>query len=138
MWHRIWQDVAGNQRPDPTGEPQRGDWPHGWQQHASRTRNLYFRDRVLPSLPPARRAVLQSQSGPHAGAWLSAIPGDAMRTLPPADYAGSPPPQVAAPVTAYRWPVRPLAGMRGSHGRARRPRAGMPALWAAGAPGQSG
>ena len=46
-------------------------------------RNLYFRDRVLlMSLPPARRAVLRSQSGPHAGAWLSAIPGDAMTTLP--------------------------------------------------------
>ena len=24
-----------------------GDWPHGWQFHASRTRSLYFRDRVL-------------------------------------------------------------------------------------------
>ena len=22
-----------------------GDWPHGWQFHASRTRALYFRDR---------------------------------------------------------------------------------------------
>ena len=80
----TWQDVAGNQRPEPAAEPQLGDWPHGWQQHASRTRNLYFRDRVLlPSLPPARRAVLRSQSGLHGGAWLSAIPGDAMTTLPP-------------------------------------------------------
>ena len=71
------------QRPDPAAEPQLGDWPHRWQQHASRTRNLYFRDRVpLPSLPPARRALLRSQSGPHAGG-LSAIPGDAMMTLPP-------------------------------------------------------
>ena len=68
---------------DPTAEPQLGEWPHGWQQHASRTRNLYFRDRVLlPSLTPARRAVLRRQSGPHAGAWLSAIPGTAAR--PPA------------------------------------------------------
>jgi len=24
-----------------------GDWPHGWQFHASRTRSLYFRERVL-------------------------------------------------------------------------------------------
>ena len=35
-----------------------GDWPHDWQHHATRTRNLYCRDRVLlPSLQPASRAL---------------------------------------------------------------------------------
>ena len=35
----------------------------GWQRHASRTRNLFFRDHVLlPSLPPAYRAMLRSQA----------------------------------------------------------------------------
>ena len=40
-----------------------GDWPRGWQFHASRTRSLYFRDRVLlPSLEPAHQALLLSPS----------------------------------------------------------------------------
>ena len=61
-----------------------GDWPHGWQFHASRTRSLYFRDRVLlPSLEPAHQALLLSQSGPQAAAWLTAIPTDRSTSLPP-------------------------------------------------------
>eukprot|EP00439_Symbiodinium_sp_Y106_P007840 s9518_g1.t1 len=54
-----------------------GDWPHGWQFHASRTRSLYFRDRVLlPTLEPAHQALLLAQSSPQAAAWLTAIPTD--------------------------------------------------------------
>ena len=61
-----------------------GDWPHGWQFHASRTRSLYFRDRVLlPTLEPAQQALLLSQSGPQAAAWLTAIPADRSTSLPP-------------------------------------------------------
>ena len=46
--------------------------------------NFYYRDRVmLPSLTPDRRALLRSQSGPHAGAWLTAIPGEPATTLSP-------------------------------------------------------
>ena len=61
-----------------------GEWRHGWQRHASRTRNLFFRDHVLlPSLPPASRAMLRSQAGPHAGAWLTAIPSDRHTSLAP-------------------------------------------------------
>ena len=38
---------------------------------------------MLPSLTPDRRALLRSQSGPHAGAWLTAIPGEPATTLSP-------------------------------------------------------
>ena len=43
--------------------PGAGDWPHGWQYHASRTLTVHSRDRVLlPSLPPGSRALLRSQA----------------------------------------------------------------------------
>ena len=49
---------------------------HGGQFHATRTRNLC--DRVLPpALEPASQALLRSQGGPHAGAWLSAVQSEA-------------------------------------------------------------
>ena len=38
---------------------------------------------LLPSLPPSHRAMLRSQAGPHAGAWLTAIPSDAHTALAP-------------------------------------------------------
>ena len=61
-----------------------GDWPHSWQFHASRTRSLYFRDRVLlPTLEPAHQALVLSQSGPQAAARLTAIPADRSTSLPP-------------------------------------------------------
>ena len=61
-----------------------GHWPHGWQHHATRTRNLYYRDRVLlPALQPASRALLRSQGGPRGGAWLAAAPGEPALTLAP-------------------------------------------------------
>ena len=42
------------------------------------------RERVLlPTLAPAAHALLYSQSGPHAGMWLAAIPSDAATTLAP-------------------------------------------------------
>ena len=37
----------------------------------------------LPALPPGSRAMLRSQAGPHAGAWLSAIPGEPGTSLTP-------------------------------------------------------
>ena len=51
-------------------------WPHGWQSHVSRIRDLHFRERVF--LP-----TLRSQAGPHAGAWLTAVPIDPVTTLEP-------------------------------------------------------
>ena len=79
-----WHDITGGLLVAPHAEAGLGDWPHGWQFHASRTRNLYYRDRVLlPTLPPDHRALLRSQSGPHASSWLAAIPGEAATTLSP-------------------------------------------------------
>ena len=100
--------AAARCRPDPTTDAEFGDWPHGWQLHASRTRNSYFRDRVqLPSLPPPRQALLRSQSGPHARAWLTAIPGDVMTSLPPQAMHG-----LAQAVAAPAACDRPLLGCR--------------------------
>jgi len=56
----------------------------GWQYHASRTLIVHSRDCVfLPSLPPSSRALLRSQAGPHAGAWLTAVPCDQATIFPP-------------------------------------------------------
>ena len=44
-----------------------GEWPHGWQCHATRTRARYYRDRVLlPALSTSAQALLRSQAGPQA------------------------------------------------------------------------
>ena len=40
-------------------------------------------DVLLPSMSPASRAMLRSQAGPHAGAWLTAIPSDPYTSLAP-------------------------------------------------------
>jgi len=71
-----WQALADGARPTPPREPaEPGEWPHGWQFHACRASELYFRDQVfLPSLPAAHRAAFRSSSGPGAGHWLMAIP----------------------------------------------------------------
>ena len=37
----------------------------------------------MPAVRPDVRALLRSQAGPHAGAWLAAIPTDPATTLPP-------------------------------------------------------
>ena len=65
----TWHDIINGPQASPGKEAGLGDWPHGL-----RTRDLYYRDRVLlPTLPPRQRALLRSQSGPHAGSWLAAI-----------------------------------------------------------------
>ena len=70
-----WQDLLEGARPQHNDQAVGlGDWPHGWQFHASRIRHSHFRDRVLlPSLPPSLRALLRSQAGAQAGAWLTAM-----------------------------------------------------------------
>ena len=39
--------------------------------------------RLLPDMSPSACALLRSQAGPHAGAWLTAIPADPATTLSP-------------------------------------------------------
>eukprot|EP00435_Cladocopium_sp_Y103_P003690 s4199_g1.t1 len=59
-------------------------WPHGWQHAASLATLQSLREQVVfPALTPAGQALLRSQAGPHAGAWLTAIPSDASATLLP-------------------------------------------------------
>ena len=79
-----WRAIADGARPPVATDRSLGDWPHGWQHSASRTRNLHFRERtLLPDMSPSACALLRSQAGPHAGAWLTAIPADPATTLSP-------------------------------------------------------
>ena len=76
-----------------------------------------FRKRVLlAALASAARALLHSQSGPHAGMWLAAIPSDAASTLAP-DLMPS---AALAPHGAALWCGRPVWSMHTGppHGRA--------------------
>ena len=60
------------------------DLPRGWQRHAAFALNLYYREHeLLPALAPASRALLRSQSGAQAGAWLAAVPCDPGTPLSP-------------------------------------------------------
>ena len=80
----TWRAILEGARPALAANPGAGDWPHGWQYHASRTLTEHSREcLVMPSLPPSSRALLRSQAGPHAGAWLTAIPCENTTTLPP-------------------------------------------------------
>ena len=80
LWELVVQGVSPPDRQEGTAEP--GEWRHGWQHCASRTRSAFFRDSVLlPSLLPSHRALLRSLAGPHAAAWLQAIPSD-LHTTP--------------------------------------------------------
>ena len=82
--HRLrpicWAALTDNvPAPGSAGEAGPGDWPHGWQFHASRTRTNYFRERVLlPTLEPAHRAVLLSHHAPTRS--------DANRFAPPGAF----------------------------------------------------
>ena len=60
-------------RSDCPGEAGPGDWPHGWQFHASRVQTNCFRGVLLPI----------SKSCQRAAAWLTAVPADNATTLPP-------------------------------------------------------
>ena len=69
-WHACpeWRAVLEGARSPRMRDTSLGDWPHGWQSHASRIRNLHFRERVfLPTLPPSASALVRSQAGPHRG-----------------------------------------------------------------------
>ena len=79
-WHAAYEGA----RPPQPRDAGPGEWPHGWQFHATRTRNLHYRDRVLlAALQPSSRALPRSQGGAHACAWLSAVPSEPSLTLAP-------------------------------------------------------
>ena len=80
--------------------------PHGSQCHDSRTLTEHSRDRVvIPSLPPSSRALLRSQAGPHAGAWLTAIPCEPiLHTASDASAWHCRPVRVAVAPKPWVWP----------------------------------
>ena len=56
----------------------------GWQHAAALATFTSFREReLLPSLPVSCQALLRSQNGPQAAAWLHAIPTDPATTMAP-------------------------------------------------------
>ena len=80
-----WTSLIGDAAPPPPlADREPAWWRHGWQHPASVAVTTYHRQEcVLPSLPPNHRALLRSQAGPGAGAWLLAVPSDPGTTLPP-------------------------------------------------------
>ena len=81
-----WAALASSRPspPPPLAESEPGVWRHGWQHSASLALFTAFRERsLLPALPPASQALLRSQSGAGAGAWLFAVPSDPGTALPP-------------------------------------------------------
>lgn len=76
--------LSGPRAPPPLDEAEPGLFRHGWQQPAALVLHTAHRAReVMPTLPEAEQALLRSQSGPHAAAWLTAIPTDPGTTLSP-------------------------------------------------------
>ena len=54
-----WREILQGARPAPPEHTGPGDWPHGWQFHASRTRNQHLRDSLmLPAMTPDARALV--------------------------------------------------------------------------------
>lgn len=78
LFHALQPDAASTDQSGP------GLGPGGWQRQASLVLHQSFREsELLPALNPASRAMLRSQAGPQAAAWLTAIPSEPGTTLPP-------------------------------------------------------
>ena len=78
LFHALQPDAASADLSGP------GLGPGGWQRQASLVLDQSFREsELLPALSPASRAMLRSQAGPQAAAWLTAIPSEPGTTLPP-------------------------------------------------------
>ena len=85
-WHRrpAWRDLAAGLRPPRAIDAEPGEWAQGWQYHSSLVRNNFLRETVVqPRLDRASLAVFRSQSGPRAGAWLTALPTEPGLQLKP-------------------------------------------------------
>ena len=66
--------LSGPRAPPPLDEAEPGLFRHGWQQPAALVLHTAHRAReVMPTLPEAEQALLRSQSGPHAAAWLTLL-----------------------------------------------------------------
>jgi hypothetical protein len=70
-----WHELADGLRPKPPdlAEREPGIFAHGWQFYAAKSVDTVCRDNLLGRLSPAHKACLRSQSGPGAGAALTAV-----------------------------------------------------------------
>ena len=73
-----WASILdGASPPLPEEGRDAADFDHGWQCHVSSFAENSFRElTVFPQLDDSRRALLHSQSGGAASAWLRAIPSE--------------------------------------------------------------
>ena len=79
-----WRAIHDGLRPAQCDLPEPGERCQGWQPHGSRACSTRFRDtELLPALAPPAQALLRSQSGPRAAAWLGTVPSEAGTTIPP-------------------------------------------------------
>ena len=108
-----WKDMAKGVEP-PVSDKQHADgadFAHGWQHYAcSFSETHFFEQEVAPNCDDARRAMLFSQAGGAAGAFLRAIPSETSYTMSSlcfqwqcaADYGGPYHSQAAdAAITAH-------------------------------------
>ena len=83
----TWAEAAAGAeppRPERDTDVDAADFDRGWQCHACSYSEQYFLEHVvLPTCDDARKAMLLSQAGGPASAWLRAIPSDAAFTLSP-------------------------------------------------------
>ena len=83
-WSTIpaWDTLQAAPAPPSNGRPEIGTGYPGWQQPATRALHIHYREsELLPHLTPPCQALLRSQSGPHAAAWLTAIPTEPALTI---------------------------------------------------------
>ena len=86
----MWSAIHDGLRPAQCDLPEPGERCQGWQHHGSRAGSTRFRDtELLPALAPPAQALLRSQSGPRAAAWLGTVPSEAGTTMPPDRGFGS-------------------------------------------------
>ena len=100
----TWAEVLDGAQPPPPAEGlDAADFDRGWQCHACSFAENSFREQVvLPSADESRRALLHSQAGGAASAWLRAIPSEQALRMTPLRFQ-------TAIRRRLRWPL-PLSG----------------------------
>ena len=93
-----WWEVADGIRAPRLQDTGRGNWPHGWQSHATRTRNLHLRERVLlPTLSPSTFRARALASPTACRGMANSSPREACHTGGATCHADCPPPTAPPP-----------------------------------------
>lgn len=82
----AWPDLLVAGPPPATAEAEPATWHHGWQRPAALVLHQSYRAQLLAASVPSSQAMLRSQAGPHASAWLFAIPSEPATVLPPQHF----------------------------------------------------